>query len=116
MIIYYDTDTGRIVHWRTDEAEPDPTLGRIEAECDDPLSYCVVDGALVPAPEDTGLAWLELRQERDRRLLASDWTQVADAPVDQSAWATYRQALRDLPDQTTDPTSPEWPVAPDKDQ
>ena len=31
------------------------------------------------------------RSERDILLSASDWTQVADAPVDQAAWATYRQ-------------------------
>jgi hypothetical protein len=39
----------------------------------------------------------QLRVARDRALSASDWTQVADAPVNQEAWATYRQALRDLP-------------------
>jgi hypothetical protein len=39
-----------------------------------------------------------VRAARDRALSASDWTQVADAPVDQEAWATYRQALRDLPE------------------
>lgn len=39
------------------------------------------------------------RAERDRALAASDWTQVLDAPVDRTAWATYRQALRDLPEQ-----------------
>ena len=38
-----------------------------------------------------------VRAARDRALSASDWTQVADAPVDKEAWATYRQALRDLP-------------------
>jgi len=43
------------------------------------------------------------RNERDRLLLQSDWTQVADAPVDVEAWATYRQALRDLP------ADPAWP-------
>ena len=43
--------------------------------------------------------WEQLRLWRNARLVASDWTQVADAPVDKSAWATYRQALRDLPAQ-----------------
>lgn len=38
-----------------------------------------------------------MRHQRDRLLAASDWTQVADAPVDREAWATYRQALRDFP-------------------
>ena len=39
----------------------------------------------------------QVRAARDRALSASDWTQVADAPVDKAAWVTYRQALRDLP-------------------
>jgi len=41
-----------------------------------------------------------LRRLRDKKLLASDWTQGADAPITDAVkaeWATYRQALRDLP-------------------
>lgn len=56
--------------------------------------------------------WSSLRQERVELLSASDWTQVPDAPVDQQAWATYRQELRDLPDNTTDPRNPVWPDRP----
>lgn len=56
--------------------------------------------------------WTALRAERNAKLAASDWTQVLDAPVDQDAWADYRQALRDLPDNTTDPFAPAWPVEP----
>jgi hypothetical protein len=41
----------------------------------------------------------QVRAQRDRLLSASDWTQTLDAPVDRTAWATYRQALRDLPSQ-----------------
>jgi hypothetical protein len=47
------------------------------------------------------------------QLAASDWTQVADTPVDRAAWATYRQALRDVPDQTGFPDAVAWPVAPE---
>ena len=46
---------------------------------------------------DTASRAAQKRAERDRLLAASDWTQVEDAPVDKAAWATYRQALRDLP-------------------
>lgn len=56
--------------------------------------------------------WKALRSERNTRLSASDWTQVVDAPIDQSAWATYRQALRDLPSNTVDPFNPVWPTKP----
>jgi len=60
--------------------------------------------------DDSFLA--RLRHWRDGELARTDWTQVADAPVDQAAWATYRQALRDLPTSNTDPRAIELPVAP----
>mgnify|MGYP003643299389 FL=1 len=53
--------------------------------------------------------WHELRGERNRLLAASDFSQLADAAVDAAAWATYRQALRDLPANTPDPTDVTWP-------
>ena len=53
-----------------------------------------------------------IRVERNRLLAACDWTQVADAPVDQTAWATCRQALRDVPEQPGFPHEVIWPVMP----
>lgn len=53
-----------------------------------------------------------LRHWRDTELKATDWTQILDAPVDQTAWANYRQALRDLPSSNKDPRAIELPVAP----
>ena len=53
----------------------------------------------------------QVRNWRNARLAQTDWTQVADAPVDASAWATYRQALRDLP-ATIDIDNPVLPEAP----
>ena len=54
----------------------------------------------------------KIRTERDAKLTESDWTQVADAPVDKAAWATYRQALRDIPSQAGFPNEVVWPVEP----
>jgi len=54
----------------------------------------------------------EARTQRDALLSQSDWTQVPDAPVDQAAWAAYRQALRDLPQQAGFPTEITWPQEP----
>ena len=54
----------------------------------------------------------EFRQERNKRLASSDWTQLADAPVDQAAWAVYRQALRDIPAQAGFPNTVDWPTEP----
>ena len=53
----------------------------------------------------------QVRLWRDDELVRTDWTQVADAPVDAEAWAAYRQALRDLPD-TIDIDNPVLPEAP----
>ncbi len=57
-----------------------------------------------------------LRSERNELLKLSDWTQVPDSPLDSTKkqqWATYRQALRDLPANTTDPANPTWPTKPE---
>jgi hypothetical protein len=53
-----------------------------------------------------------VRSERDGLLGQSDWTQVADAPVDATVWATYRQALRDITDQAGFPNDINWPTQP----
>jgi hypothetical protein len=55
---------------------------------------------------------IRMRLWRDKELSRTDWTQVADAPVDKEAWATYRQALRDLPSSNINPRLIELPVAP----
>ena len=53
-----------------------------------------------------------VRDQRNTKLKDSDWTQVADAPVDKAAWATYRQALRDITTQEGFPWTIDWPVNP----
>jgi hypothetical protein len=55
--------------------------------------------------------WQIIRTQRNQALKDSDWTQVADAPVDKTAWATYRQELRDITAQT-DPYAITWPAQP----
>ena len=62
-----------------------------------------------------GAAWIMLRRERKSLLSESDWTQGNDSPLSEekkAEWAMYRQALRDLPANTTDPTNVTWPVPP----
>jgi hypothetical protein len=70
--------------------------------------------------------WQEFRNIRDYKLLQSDWTQLADAPVSseqKQLWEIYRQELRDLPGIIEDPKPmvvshftgeihPDWPVPP----
>ena len=56
-----------------------------------------------------------LRQLRNTLLRESDWTQFTDSPLTDSKkteWKTYRQQLRDLPANTSDPVNPTWPTKP----
>ena len=54
----------------------------------------------------------ELRAIRNRLLSASDWTQLPDAQCDKTAWATYRQALRDFPATWKESDTANFPEAP----
>lgn len=60
----------------------------------------------------TETAWRLLRNQRDALLAQSDWTVMSDTPTSTAAWKVYRQALRDLPANTTDPFNPVWPTPP----
>jgi hypothetical protein len=54
----------------------------------------------------------QVRANRNQLLQQSDWTQVIDAKVNQIAWATYRQALRDITSQPGFPWEIIWPTQP----
>jgi hypothetical protein len=58
--------------------------------------------------------WEQIKLWRNAQLAASDWTQLPDAPVDKAAWATYRQALRDLPVQGGLADNAVFPTAPNE--
>lgn len=67
--------------------------------------------------QDEANFWQNLRGQRNLKLAQCDWTQAADAPptVNKQAWATYRQTLRDLPQNTTyaaGMSMPNWPTNP----
>jgi hypothetical protein len=53
-----------------------------------------------------------IRADRNTRLKDSDWTQIADSTADKTAWATYRQALRDITAQAGFPWTITWPETP----
>lgn len=63
----------------------------------------------------------KMRVERDRRLSACDWTHIDDSPLsseDKTSWATYRQSLRDMPQNNSSVTTKAqyealtWPTEP----
>tara|TARA_B100001778_G_scaffold263345_1_gene224013 strand:- start:130 stop:528 length:399 start_codon:yes stop_codon:yes gene_type:complete len=53
----------------------------------------------------------QLRIDRDNLLKETDWMANSDVTMS-DAWKTYRQALRDLPANTSDPANPTWPTKP----
>jgi hypothetical protein len=84
-------------------------------------NYTKEDGTVVTAAEqeaeykarkDAEQA-VNMRRTRTEKLKDCDWTQLADSPVDKAVWATYRQALRDVPTQTGFPWNVTWPTQPE---
>lgn len=61
--------------------------------------------------------WKELRADRNKRIAQTDYLFTSDYPHAteevKQAWLDYRQSLRDLPANTTDPENPVWPAAPE---
>ena len=53
-----------------------------------------------------------LRRERTQKLSETDWMLLSDTTEMSEDWKVYRQALRDLPANTTDPENPTWPPEP----
>lgn len=77
-------------------------------------SIIVTDGIIelqenIPPP----LTWDIIRIQRNFLLQQSDYTQLPDFPEAKKAeWATYRQALRDIPQTYATPEEVIWPTKP----
>jgi hypothetical protein len=62
--------------------------------------------------------YANIRDERNSKLFACDWTQLPDTPLNQETklqWVVYRQALRDIPSNLQGITAPnqvQWPMPP----
>lgn len=60
----------------------------------------------------------QIRSIRSDLLRSTDWTQMSDSPMStdiKAMWASYRQALRDIPEQVSFPSDVVWPVEPSND-
>jgi hypothetical protein len=88
-----DTSEGWVQVWVVSDASPEEITAREDSE------------------------WVEVRDKRNKLLTGSDWTQLDDTPISNSKkleWAAYRQALRDITDQTN-PFEIVWPTQPSKE-
>ena len=83
------------------------------------LNQALVDAAAIEVAAEQALS--SLRRQRNQLLTETDW--VTLKAIDDSndglgiqlpqVWMDYRQALRDLPANTTDPANPVWPTKPE---
>jgi hypothetical protein len=62
--------------------------------------------------DDPIILFARIRYQRNQLLLACDWTQISDSTADKEAWATYRQELRDITEQNSDPKKIVFPTQP----
>tara|TARA_R110000824_G_scaffold76509_6_gene193856 strand:+ start:2694 stop:3077 length:384 start_codon:yes stop_codon:yes gene_type:complete len=74
----------------------------------------IIDAFNVP-DQELLWQWYVVRTERDKLLYGCDWTQISGAPLDAgqvTEWADYRTALRNVPDEQSDPFAITWPTPP----
>lgn len=99
------------------------------------LTYVEIDFQVGSPPTEysrfhlSSKTWMDVRSEQQKYddavssvneqrrglLYQSDWTQLPNNPLtlaQQNLWATYRQQLRDLPNQEGYPLNIEWPTVP----
>jgi len=88
-------------------------------------THIIVDGTAVTkssaviTQQNKTQAQIDLTTQRNSFLQSSDWTQVPDSPLSdtkKTEWATYRQALRDLPPTYSDienVSEVTWPTIPE---
>lgn len=105
----------------------DGSIEYVNVNYDEMVSNTVENNA--PIPEDIAQLTSEelenlileshknfVRQERDRRLAESDWTQSIDSPLSnekKAEWQTYRQNLRDIISTITNTSDIiNWPTKP----
>lgn len=61
---------------------------------------------------DADFLWTKVRILRDQKLKNSDWSVMPDAKTDKNAWKNYRQLLRNIPQQYSDPAQVQFPEPP----
>lgn len=97
----------------TNIAPPAPQAGKMRVFKNGSWSFEDIPIVVIPEKSPEQKAF-EARAQRNTLLVKSDWTRLDDVPawVNKPAWATYRQALRDVPQQAGFPNDITWPTEP----
>lgn len=132
-IYHYDSSTGAFTG--TSEADPNPRragsflIPAFATEVAPPSAsekqFACWNGSEwelkdIPEPkpikesEKPKLTWEQIRSQRDALLFQTDWIFAPDVTLkNKEAWLTYRQALRDLPQNFKTPEEVVWPEKPE---
>ena len=97
------------------------TLGcQVDNGIESPLTETQAEERIIkrlnsPAPlTESEINLLNLRKARNAKLAETDWTQSRDVTLtNDAAWATYRQALRDITDTYSSLDTVVWPTKPE---
>ena len=108
---------GKVVDLVETEFEVHPSLTWVDATEDTEVGGSWDGSVFGPRDNRTDAqklenAWAYLRDVRNMKLAETDWWAVGDR-VTSAEETAYRQALRDLPANTTDPENPVWPTKPE---
>jgi hypothetical protein len=102
---------------------PAPVVETTVADTPD-INFDTQSAELSDTPDENGvLQWTvttlpesdvatNIRRRRTDLLEETDWMLLSDSPTPSQAWLDYRQALRDIPDQSGFPMSVTWPTKP----
>lgn len=104
----------KVVDVQPTEFEVHPSMTWVDCPDDCQMGSEYRDGAIIPIPGPTDAKRLEqLRMQRNKKLRKSDWTQNRDVVLsNDSEWATYRQALRDITNTYQNVDDVVWPTEP----
>lgn len=97
---------------RTDGGKPVVKYREVNGQIEQYAEAAPVPSVPEPTTEEQEM---QVRAARNSLLTLCDWTQLPDAPLtdgEKQEWAEYRQALRDVPEQTGFPENVIWPSTP----
>jgi hypothetical protein len=109
---FYNSDSGVTI--------PDDAIELTDKQYEDFLTAMNTQNKMLVLENDElvlktripNITWNIIRQKRNRLLSQSDYTQMPDWPGDKKAWAEYRQALRDITSNFSNPNTIIWPKTP----
>ena len=101
-----------VIRLKTEEDATDPITGEVDrAQVGEPIygNKWLIGYPVEDKPQDQ--AEEAIRSKRNGLIADTDWMALSDNTMS-PAWASYRQALRDITDQAGFPYAVEWPTKP----